>query len=162
MIIFQSKQNYVLFFLLVMLFQSCSTGTKENLCSDQEKEKLLTRVEQFNSAFRNGEAEKLKSMITKNYIHTNGKSKAIRKYDWVSYLQKRKEEISSGDLIVSNYLMDETEMEIYGDMAIVTAKISFSSVRAHEQKENEFRITNIWVQERGIWKRAGFHDTRIE
>ena len=47
-------------------------------------------------------------------------------------------------------------------MAIVTAKISFSTIKLGEQKENEFRITNVQVKEEGTWKRAGFHDTRIK
>ena len=68
----------------------------------------------------------------------------------------------TGSLIVNHYEMNETEVEIYDDMAIVTAKISFSTIRFEEQKENEFRITNVWVKEEVVWKRAGFHDTRIK
>ena len=101
-------------------------------------------------------------MITDNYVHTNSKSKSIHKDNWISYLKKRKEEVEGEALIVNNYEMSELEIEMYDDMAIVTGKISFESIRGEEQKQNEIRITNVWVYEDSMWKRAGFHDTRIE
>ncbi len=149
-------------FLVLILIQGCSSNTSNKPNTEQESKELLATIELFNSAFNNGEVEKLESMITDNYLHTNGNSKSIRKADWISYLQKRQKELANGDLIVNNYQMSETEIEMYGDMAIVTGKISFVSIRSGEQKENEFRITNIWVNEAGMWKRAGFHDTRIK
>ncbi len=157
-----NKSIYIFYFLGLIFMSSCSTNTSSVPGSIQEKEKLLERIEQFNSAFKNGDVEKLESMITDNYLHTNSNSKPIRKKDWIAYLQNRRNELASGELTVDNYKMDETEIEIYSDMAIVTAKISFSSTRSGEQKENEIRITNIWVKEGGFWKRAGFHDTRIK
>jgi len=154
--------NPIFSFLVLILIQSCSTNTNNKPSLDQEKEILLSRIEQFNSAFKSGDVEQLELMITNKYLHTNSNSKSIRKNDWITYLQKRKKEIASGVLIVSEYKMNETEIEMYDDMAIVTAKISFSSTRSDVQKENEIRITNVWVKEEGIWKRAGFHDTRIK
>lgn len=139
-----------------------STNKPDVINIQNEKELLIQRVEEFNLAFRDGDIDKLGSMITDNYTHTNSNSKSIRKSDWLAYLQKRKKELTTGILIVENYEMSESEIEIYDDMAIVTAKISFSSIRAEEQKENEFRVTNVWVKEEGNWKRAGFHDTRIK
>ncbi len=66
-------------------------------------------------------------MITDNYVHTNGNSKSIAKVDWIAYLKRRKVALANGDLIVEDYKMDETEIQFYDDMAIITAKISFSS-----------------------------------
>jgi hypothetical protein len=160
----QIKLNTVGFCLLLISasFQGCKTENNQKSNFNEEKEILIQRVEEFNIAVRDGEIEKLEAMITNNYLHTNSNSKSIRKKDWLAYLEKRKKDLTTGVLIVKNYQMNETEVEIYNDMAIVTAKISFSTIRHEEQKENEFRITNVWVQEKGIWKRAGFHDTRIK
>jgi len=160
----RNKVNKVAFFLFLVsaFFQSCKTENNQKLNLSAEKEKLIERVEDFNTAFKDGEIEELEAMITNNYLHTNSSSKSIRKNEWFSYLKKRKKELTSGNLTVNNYEMSETEVEIYNDMAIVTAKISFSTIKSDEQKENEFRITTIWVNDEGIWKRAGFHDTRIK
>ena len=153
---------HISFFMAIILLLGCLPQANENQSSEQELEALRERIDQFNTAFKNGDVKVLESMITDNYLHTNSNSKAIRKKDWVAYLHKRKKELASGELEVNNYKMEETEIELFDDVAIVTGKISFSSKRAEEQKENVIRITNIWVKEEGLWKRAGFHDTRIK
>ncbi len=161
---FQNKLNKTVFclFLISLSFCGCKTENNQKANVADEKEVLLQSIEEFNSAFRDCEVEKLESMITNNYVHTNSNSKSIRKVDWITYLHKRKKQLASGELIINNYKMDETEIAMYDDMAIVTAKISFSSTRSGEQKENEIRVTNVWVKKGGRWKRAGFHDTRIK
>ncbi|WP_242155945.1 nuclear transport factor 2 family protein [Aestuariivivens sediminis] len=156
----QNKLNAVILSLFFVL--NCNNEVTQKFNSQEEKETLIKRIEEFNAAFIDGNVDKLESMITDNYLHTNSSSKVIRKDDWLAYLVKRKNEIESGKLIVKNYKMDETEIEIYDDMAIVTGKISFSTSKLDEQKEHEIRITNIWIKDEGIWKRAGFHDTRIK
>ncbi len=81
----------------------------------------------------------------------------------MAYLQKRKQEIVDGSLVVNRYNMSEVEVELFDDMAIVSAKISTSSLREPgEDQINEYRVTNIWVKETGNWKRAGFHDGKIK
>ncbi len=158
-----SLSTYLLALLIVTLSSyGCQNEIKKDVQLNNEKEILLKRVQEFNIAFRDGHMEKLEKMITINYLHTNSNSKAIGRNEWLKYLKKRKTELSSGDLVIDKYQMGETEIAIYDDMAIVTAKISFSSIRNNEQKENEFRITNVWIKEASTWKRAGFHDTRIK
>ena len=133
-------------FFISLFVQSCKNGDTVNSNPDEEKVMLFERIEEFNSAFEHGNVDKLEAMITDKYIHTNSSSKSIRKNDWLAYLSKRKKELESGKLIVNNYKMEETEIEIYNDMAIVTAKVSFSTIKSDELKENEIRITNIWVK----------------
>ena len=154
----------ILFSIIVIsvFIQSCQPENNQKSDQVEEKDELIKQIEAFNTAFRDGEVEKLESMITTNYLHTNSHSKPIRKDDWMAYLERRKKALVEGRLIVDEYEMTETEIEMYGDMAIVSGKISFKTIQASEQKENEIRVTNIWVKENGIWKRAGFHDSRIK
>lgn len=126
------------------------------------KENLSKAIDKFNEAFKNGNNEVLQSMVTENYMHTNGNSKSIGKTDWFNYLSKRENEIRSGNLEVIEYKLNETKMEFYGSVAIVTGKISVSNKKNNEIQKNEYRITNIWVNESGKWKRAGFHDGKIK
>lgn len=126
------------------------------------KESLLKTIDKFNTAFNTGDVKTLESMVTDNYLHTNSNSESIRKEDWFNYLRKRKKDIDSGILSVSSYNMDQTRVEIYNSTAIVTARISVSSITSGEVKENQYRVTNIWVFQQGKWKRAGFHDGKIK
>ncbi len=116
----------------------------------------------FNEAFQQGNVVALDSLTTEQYWHTNGNSKAIGKKDWFSYLDKRAKEITSGNLEVIDYEMTEREIKVYGDMAIVTGKIEVTQKASGEIQKNAYRVTNIWIHLDGSWKRAGFHDGKIE
>ncbi|WP_157637984.1 nuclear transport factor 2 family protein [Flexithrix dorotheae] len=149
--------------VLLVISQSCSFEKKNTTTSlDKEIEILTQKINEFNQAFNTADLEKLEQMVTENYLHTNGNSKPIRKETWLNYLKKRKRSLESGELKIENYQMTETEIEMYDDMAIVSTRISFISNNSGTEKEQEFRVTNIWVKEGNDWKRAGFHDYRIK
>lgn len=135
-------------------------------CADEKSEitpeKLSEAIRKFNKAFQDGNNEVLESMVTENYLHTNGNSKSIGKKDWFNYLTKREKEIKSGSLEVLEYKLDEMKMEFSGNLAIVTGKISVTIKKKEGIQKNEYRITNIWISESGKWKRAGFHDGKIK
>ena len=147
--------------LVIIVFQSCKTETGHKLNSSEEETILLKRVEEFNLAFKECDIEQLETLITENYLHTNGNSRSIKRNTWLGYLEKRKLEINNGNLVVNTYDMKEVEIEIYDEMAIVTGRIITSNTKSGENQENEYRITNIWVKEERNWKRAGFHDGKI-
>ncbi|MDO5981844.1 nuclear transport factor 2 family protein [Flavivirga spongiicola] len=150
-------------FILVVTLSQCvnKEATQEKTKIDLEQQ-LLESIDKFNKAFQEGNVKVLESMITENYLHTNGNSKSIRKKDWINYLSKREKEIQSGNLEVIEYKLSETEIELYGNTAMVTGKVTVSNKKSSDIKNNEYRITNIWVYESGAWKRAGFHDGKIK
>ena len=119
-------------------------------------------MRKFNTAFQTANVEKLELMITDHYQHTNGTAKAIDKETWINYLKKRQADISSGKLEVITYEMDEIKVNFYDNTAIVSAKVVVSNKIDGEIRENEYRVTNLWVHDSGAWKRAGFHDGKIK
>lgn len=144
-------------FFMALLVASCSTNNNEGA-----ELRLRQAINGFNLAFKNGNVSQLELMITEDYVHTNGNSKSIDKAAWLKYLRKREQEIEARALEVLHYEMNELEIAMHDDVAIVTGKIVVKSRREGAIQENEYRITNIWVQESGTWKRAGFHDGRIK
>lgn len=146
--------------ILLMSILVCTTYNCSTRKVDAKKE-LLDAMERFNTAFQSGNVAVISSMVTDNYLHTNGSSKSIRKGDWLDYLKKREKEIKSGNLEVIAYGMEEMEIEIHGKIALVTGKIVVTTKEKNETKTNEYRITNLWLKLDGNWKRAGFHDGKI-
>ena len=147
-------------FLIVLLF-FCGQCVQKGNPDVADKESLLNQIDKFNTAFAEGNVDRLRQLVTDQYIHTNGHSTPIRKESWFEYLDRRTTALQRGELVVENYSMDDITVELYGNTAIVMAHVSFTSIVNHARKENAFRVTNIWVNEKGLWKRAGFHDTRI-
>lgn len=154
--------NILLTLLLLFGLSNCAKHESQEKKPEVIKEELLKTIQEFNKAFQNGNVNVLGSMITENYLHTNGSSKSITKKDWLNYLRKREKEIESGTLEVISYEMDEVKIEFYDNAAIVTGRVRVSNKRNEEVQKNEYRITNIWVNKSGNWKRAGFHDGKIE
>nr|WP_321237509.1 nuclear transport factor 2 family protein [uncultured Psychroserpens sp.] len=155
---------FKILFTIIILFNFLNCKDKSTTHKDSKitEDSLLETIEKFNNAFQEGNVSIIESMVTENYIHTNGNSKAIRKKDWLNYLKKREKKIKSGNLEVIEYKMNEIEIEFYNKIAIVTGKIFVSNKEKEDIKNSEYRITNIWVNENGKWKRAGFHDGKIE
>lgn len=152
---------FISLFCLSLLSCDNTESYKEN--SIIRENELLTSLKIFKQAFQKGNIATLESMITDDYVHTNGNSKAFGKDSWLNYLRKRTKRINDGELKVDSYVMDEQEIAFHDDMAIVTGRITVKSCRkGEEQIENQYRVTNIWVYESDGWKRAAFHDGKIK
>lgn len=132
-------------------------------CATQKasEEALRTAIEKFNTAFQQGDVATLDAMITENYSHTNGTSKVIGKETWLNYIKKRFEDISAGKIKVLDYTMDELNIHLLENSAIVTAKIQVTTQQQDSVYKNAYRVSNIWTFTKGSWKRAGFHDGKI-
>ena len=143
--------------LLLLFSLSCTTAEHP----EESRKELIEKMNAFNIAFKEGAVDQLALMITDNYQHTNGSSKAIGREAWLNYLLKRKKELENGGLTVNDYEMQETQVQIFGKTALVNTKIHVSGTKKGEAFENEYRVTNVWVKEGSEWKRAGFHDGKI-
>lgn len=147
---------------LVFQYFGCSDSKSDKQEFQNDKERLLSTLEDFNTAFQQGDVAALHSMVTENYVHTNGSSKAIGKTTWFNYLDKRATAIASGKLKVIDYKMEDIAIQFHGAIALVTGKVLVTTMEKEELTKNAYRITNIWVNENGQWKRAGFHDGKIQ
>ena len=147
--------------IIIFMFSSCKNSDLTNKSIETSRDELLATITQFNTAFQKGDVATLKTMITDNYIHTNGSSQPIKKEDWLGYLSKRQKQIATGNIEVLAYKMDEVQIELFGSTAIVSAKITTTNKENNEVTTKEYRVTNVWVLQNGNWKRAGFHDGKI-
>ncbi|UII79090.1 nuclear transport factor 2 family protein [Flagellimonas sp. CMM7] len=157
-------KSYKFSFLYIFIFMWFSTAceNQSQKLEAEQKEELITAIDRFNLAFANSEISVLESMVTNNYSHTNGTYEAIDKESWFQYLNKRDKEIEAGILTINSYEMKQLKVEFHDNTAIATAKVITSITKNGELSKNEYRVTNIWVYENGAWKRAGFHDGKIQ
>ncbi len=131
-------------------------------CSTPKGPDLPTQVALFNEAYEKGNVKALESMLTENYVHTNNSWKSFGKDQWLHYMELRAEKLAKGALQVDQYEMDELDIQQHGSSAIVTAKISVRGLEEGASFFKQFRVTNVWVQQNGTWRRAAFHDTPID
>ena len=147
---------------ILVLFGICLLSCQPKNSVDVDHDALTTSIEAFNIAFSQGDLNVLDSLTTANYLHTNSSSKVIGKTDWFNYLEKRNKRLESGEIEVLEYKLDETKIEYHGNSAIVTGRVTVITKDSLGPKQSQYRITNLWVFENSTWKRAGFHDGKIQ
>lgn len=150
------KCNLSLLIVLTCFLVACD-GQPEN-----SVDQLKSTLELFNRAFAETDLETLDKHTSENYRHTNGNSIAFDKRSWFNYLKKRKADIDAGVLTMEKYEMSEIDIQVNGNSAVITGKILTKGKNKGEPFERELRVTHTWVLLNGVWKRAGFHDTRIK
>lgn len=160
-------QKILLCISIALMLTACTAdshdqGQTETIEAKPSEADLRIRIEQFNEAFAKGEFEQISQMISATYIHTNGTSPAIDRATWLAYIENRQTSIQSGDLVIHAYSMEELKITYHSNAAIVTGKVLVSQSREGQKEENAYRITQLWLVEEGEWKRAGFHDGKIE
>ena len=73
----------------------------------------------------------------------------------------RRAELESGDLLISEYRIEDLRIEMYGNTAVVTGVVFSSGSRKGEKFDSQVRFTNVWVFQGGSWRRAAFHDSPV-
>ena len=155
-------------FLFLLLLTACQPQAKKASPAQEgqlptiDEAGLMEALKTFNEAFSRYEVEVLKEMTTPDYRHTNGSSPAIDKEEWLSYLRSQRELMDAGKLRLDRYEMTEVQMYPLPYSAVINGKVELAGERDGEAFDREIRVSHFWVKTDGQWKRAGFHDTRIE
>ena len=137
-----------------------STNLPDEYLPDQET-RLRSSLEKFNNAFIEADTAQLITMLTADYIHTNGSNAPINRQTWLQYIASRKAAIDQGELRILDYQTSEVQISFLENTAIVNARVDVDQVQNGQHQQNAYRVTHMWKDEYGIWKRAAFHDGKI-
>ena len=128
----------------------------------QNPAELFTSIKSFNEAFSNADTATLSTLITKKYVHSNGSSGPYDRNQWLAYVQSRKAKMDQGNLEIQSYEMKDLRIMDYEKSAIVSATVEVKQIEDGLSSTKIFLVTHLWVQENQKWKRAAFHDGKIE
>jgi len=117
-------------------------------------------VTAFGLAFVEADISKLKSLLTEDYLHVNGGSgKVLGRDDWLKWMESRRVEIEKGILIIEDYRIEDVEISLDGNAALVVGRVVSSVKRDGVPKSSQIRFSNTWLCRDGVWRRASFHDS---
>jgi len=146
-------------FLALLLLLAPWSGATEAVNSEAE---VRAAVASFGSAFVEADVPTLEGLLEENYIHINGSSgNVLNRDEWLGWVESRRAELESGALVVSDYRIEDVEVEIHGEAAVVTGVAVASGNRHGVPYHSQVRFTNVWVHRDGAWRRAAFHDTPL-
>jgi len=151
----------IVFIFLVCLYMVLVPFSVSAQDSDREQE-VRSAFSRFSAAFQSADIATLDNLLTENYRHVNGSSgNVINKDQWLAWLASRGAEIQNGDFSYEDYEVEDLQVELYGDMAVVIGVARANGVRNGEPFTMALAFTNVWVKQNGDWRRAAFHDSSL-
>jgi hypothetical protein len=123
---------------------------------------VRTAVASFGSAFVEADVPTLEALLTDTYVHVNGSSgNILNRNEWLTWVKTRQAELEAGTLVVSDYRIEDLEVELFGEAAVVTGVAISSGIRNGDSFDTRLRFSNVWIFGGGGWRRAAFHDSPI-
>ncbi len=150
--------SFVLFMPLLLLVSPRPAVTQQV----SREHEVRAAVSAFGRAFLEADASVLQSLLTKDYVHVNGLSGSVLNRDeWIKWVVSRRAELDSGELVITTYSIEDVRVQIYGEAAVVTGVVHSSGQRNSALFTSQVRFTNVWVNQRAVWRRAAFHDSLL-
>jgi ketosteroid isomerase-like protein len=69
--------------------------------------------------------------------------------------------LKSGEEVLTSAVADDFKVRVYGDVAVVTFRITYKSRSKGKDTSGQERITDTWVKLAGRWQCVASHESRI-
>jgi ketosteroid isomerase-like protein len=119
------------------------------IVNDQTKE-LREAIEDWAAAEQRGDAASLEGALAEDFIGIGPRGFMLTKDQWL-------ERHESGKLRYRSLGLDEVQVRLYGDAAVVTGRQSAEGKYEDFDLRDQFRATLVFVKQRERWMLAGLH-----
>ncbi len=152
---FRFNQKFLVF-LLILFFVS-------PVMSEQfDENDVRESVQKFGDAFSKGDVSILSNLLCESYVHVNGISgNVLNKKEWLNWIASRRLLLDNGNLVIHIYTVEDIQVIIYGESAVVTGIVKSEGHRNGVSFKKNIRFTNLWVFDNDALRRASFHDSVI-
>jgi len=151
------KAKSVFVAVSVLLFGTFSVA---GAADDPAEVKAL--VIQFANAYRAGNTQVIDRLLASQYSHINNGGKPIDREAYLDWNRKRKAKLTSGAWSIASYDLSELKVTAFQESAVATGVVTASGERDGKGWNSKVRFTNLWIRENGAWRRAAFHDTKLD
>jgi ketosteroid isomerase-like protein len=117
--------------------------------NDQTRE-LREVIEDWAAAEQRGDAASLEGALAGDFIGIGPRGFMLTKDQWL-------ERHESGKLRYRSLVLDEVQVRLYGDAAVVTGRQSAEGKYEDFDLRDQFRATLVFVKQRERWMLAGLH-----
>jgi ketosteroid isomerase-like protein len=122
----------------------------------QDEQTLLEIEHQWAAAYVAGDADKLDSIFSPDYIQTNTRAVVTGKTEEVGDLR-------AGGFHYEKFETTEMKVQLYGDAAVVTGSIYLKGVDKKSGKsiEGNMRMTDTFIRQGGKWQVVASQTTAV-
>lgn len=89
------------------------------------------------------------------YVFTDSTGRVTEKTELMN-------ELKTGSLKVQSQDSADVKVQIYGNTAVETGKISGNLTQNGQSMSGTFRFTRVWVNHNGTWQTVAFQETRSQ
>lgn len=129
--------------------------------ADSTEAVVLSKVQAYAEAFRDGDVETVSGLLGAAYSHSNSSGSRPSREQWLAWFAGRAEDIREGRFAYTEYRIDDIRIHVHGDFAVATMVNTYAAIEDGEPVSGRLLLTQVWALEGGEWKRVAFHDSRI-
>ena len=123
--------------------------------SDAEIEKAVRQMEaDFAAALVKGDTSALEAMTAKDYVFINSGGAVVPREMIIS-------DLKSGRLKYHAHDLDDVRVRVYGQTAVVTARVALKATFAGQDISGTYRHTRVYTASGGKWRLVSAHATRV-
>ena len=146
--------------LLVLFVQTQAAPPPPADFKFKVEDQILALVRQLAEAQKNYDAAKLDEILAPDYVEISPAGEVDPRAKVLGFYAPEKKSARQGELV--SYELDEITSRIYGDMAIVVARLPFTVKTPDGQTMSRaFRCTFVCRKTRGKWRIASAQYTGI-
>ncbi|MEO5952044.1 MAG: nuclear transport factor 2 family protein [Chloroflexia bacterium] len=117
------------------------------------EDELQLRMREFGQAWASSDIAKLESLLTTDYQHTDILGRILNRVEWLEYAQTARP--------VKSMEFQDVKLKFYDTVAVITGKNVIVGLPDSWDSNVSISFTQVWVREKGEWRRAFFQATPI-
>lgn len=142
---------------LVITMSGPASGQKRSkdatLKSDAEQT-VLEMMRRYVEAYGRNDVAALDKILADVFVFTSSRGIVVTKAQELA-------DIRSGEMRTKAATVDEAQVRVHRDAAVVTARATLRGVWHGQDFSGQYRVTATWVKEKGGWRLLAEHASRI-
>ena len=129
---------------------------------DDNEREVRTLEEQLAKAIVSGDRKFFDRTLADDFTHTSHGGVFKTKAQWMAESKFAEERAKSGSTHYDAFELDQLEVRLYGETAVVTGRSTPKGTTADGQPiTGQFRFLRVWVKRGGRWQAVAFQGTRV-
>ncbi len=139
---------------ITVLALACASLAQQPTSLEGSKQQIMALETQAAEAATKGDTNFWDAHTTADYVRVYQDGRVADK-------NELRAAFTSGALKYSSISMTEEIVHIYGNSAVVVARLSVQGTSRGKPIDGDYRITRVWVKQGPDWKIAAFQSTKI-
>lgn len=129
-----------------------TSSTRSGKPAIQTEQVLRDLEHQWNEAFKNQDTVTLSRILDDRFIFTDGEGNVLDKAKYIESIRQVK---------IESYRIEEMTVRVFGDTAVVAARLIEKSTIAGRAQNEVIRYTDTFARRLGRWRAVASHETHL-